>query len=220
MLDYSKKVRDVKRGSLMAAFHLLRWIFKKPWWGLALRGNKSLLPVSGEGICSGMLAVIWKRMAIVDNWLRNTVQLPTIFSVFTDDCAIRYGECTKLCCNFSIYPPNMCELCFLFMLPPSVAFCVAEVCCSARTAEHAIQHPQISSIMSPCTSHGVTFGCAGVAALIRLICALYWCCYILLKALRQRNGSLCPLIFTLLGFVLFCFVFFSFLYLAFCFYSL
>lgn len=29
--------------------------------------------------------------------------------------------------------------------------------------------------MSPCMSHGVTFGCAGVAALIRLVCALYWC---------------------------------------------
>lgn len=44
-----------------------------------MRGNKSLLPVSGEGICLGMLAVIWKRMAIVDNWLRNILQLSTVF---------------------------------------------------------------------------------------------------------------------------------------------
>uniref|UniRef100_A0A8C2SVW8 Roundabout guidance receptor 2 n=1 Tax=Coturnix japonica TaxID=93934 RepID=A0A8C2SVW8_COTJA len=57
---------------------------------------------------------------------------------------------------------------------------------------------------------GVTFRYAGVATLIRLICALYWCCYILLKALRQKNGSLCPLIFTLLvwSFLFVCFVLF------------
>lgn len=46
--------------------------------------------------------------------------------------------------------------------------------------------------MSPCMSHGVTFGCAGVAALIRLVCALHWCYYLSAKVTEAEKWQPMP----------------------------
>lgn len=138
------------------------------------------------------------------------------FSVFTDDCAIRYGECTKLCCNFSIYCGNKCELNFQLMLLYSVAFWDAGVGQPSSPARARV--PSAGALL-PCSfSQGDIWMCWDGCADEINVCALYRCCYIALKAPNHRNGSPCPLLFTLV-FSLLLFLLFSFPYLAFCFRS-
>lgn len=142
-----------------------------PEKGWFLEGTKASCQCVERVICSGSLIVIWKYPAIVDNWLRNILAALNHFSVFTDDCAIRYGECTKLCCSFSIYRANKCELNFQLMLLSSVAFCATGVGQLSSPARPLVSPTR--ALPLPCSfSLGVMFGCAGMAVLIRLMSVL------------------------------------------------
>jgi len=157
----------------MAAFHHLCWIFKivifvpcqeGPEEGWFLKWKKATCQCVERVICSGTLIVTWKYPAIVDNWLRNILQLSTIFlfsqtimpldMVNALSCAATFPFTVLMSVNST---SSWCS--FLLQLSMPLEW-------DSGARQLALRSPPGSS------SLGVMFGWAGMPVLIRLMFVL------------------------------------------------
>lgn len=177
-------------------------------------------PVLGEGIRSGTVAVIWKCMAIVDNWLRNIPQLSTTF--LFSQMIVPLDMVNALSCaatfpfTLLIHVSSTSHWCSLLLLLSVLLRSAAVLGQLSLLASTPRSPPSGAPLL---LSQGNVWMCWDGRDDQINVWALCYPCYIVLKAQNQRNYSLCPLFFSfyfffssVLSFLLFSFFTWLFLF--------
>lgn len=148
-----------------------------PEEGWLLKWTKAFFQCVERAICSGTLIVIWKYSAIVDNWLRNILQLSNIF--LFSQMIVPLDMVNALSCA-ATFPFTV-----LISVNSTSSWCSFLLWLSVLLEWDSWAHqltfgsPPQAPFLCPAPSLRVMFGCAGMAVLIRSMSVL--CSVVILR---------------------------------------